>query len=207
MVLTGGENILKGITGHYRVQNVATLSISPVHPSRVMAADTWQSTTLSCLLWKFVFENYLNQSSDRRRKRIRMRPRTTCFISRHPQTLLKLGTACSRLAFASVGASFGCSTRGPSTAYVGVETSGVLQVHVSRMVIWIETAQGRNCTRYRGWLFGLVDGNVPRSNWRSAWFRKVFHPTWCTTRRCLKPASFQCRVGRCNSKMETEIDK
>ena len=64
-----------------------------------------------------------------------------------------------------------------------------------------------NCTRYPGWLFGFIDGNVPTSNWRSAWLRKFFHPTWGATRRCPEPASFQCRVGTRNAEMETEIDK
>ena len=64
-----------------------------------------------------------------------------------------------------------------------------------------------NCTRYRGWLFGFIDGNVPTSNWRSAWPRKFFHPTWGATRRCPKPASFQCRVGTRNAEIETEITK
>ena len=50
-----------------------------------------------------------------------------------------------------------------------------------------------------------VDGDAPRSNWRSAWFRNVLPPTWCTTRRRPKPVSFQCHVGTCNSEIELKL--
>ena len=48
--------------------------------SGVVVADTTQSTTLSWLLWMFVFEPYANQSLDRHKKLIGMRCGTTSFI-------------------------------------------------------------------------------------------------------------------------------
>ena len=122
------------------------------HLSRALAAGTGQSTTLSSLLWMFIFENYSDQSLDRRRRLIGMRLGTIFFIYgmnwsgvllqipalihglHHMQKLLEFGKACCHFACASVGstfallASFRCSTCQPSTTYVGIKASSVLQI-------------------------------------------------------------------------------
>ena len=54
--------------------------IEAVWKSRTVAAGTWQSTTLSWLLWMFIFENYADQLLDRRRRLIGMRLGTRFFI-------------------------------------------------------------------------------------------------------------------------------
>ncbi len=50
------------------------------HLLRALAAGTGQSTTPSSLLWMFIFENYADQSLDRRRRLIGMMLGTRFFI-------------------------------------------------------------------------------------------------------------------------------
>ena len=73
-------------------------------------------------------------------------------VTSHAKKYSKLGKACCHFACASVGstfallASFKCSTCGPSTTYVGIKASSVLQVHE----YWVLEREKLVCMKWYG---------------------------------------------------------